>query len=99
MSRVAYVDRQYVPHRSTVVHTEDRGYQFADDVYEVVAVVGGRLVGEQPHFTRFTGSLPEVQIAAPLSDVALRIVTGNGVPGRVSRRLRQLYLAHAAAAA
>ncbi len=44
MSRVAYVDGQYVPHRSARVHIEDRGYQFADSVYEVLAVVGGQLV-------------------------------------------------------
>ncbi|MBV8937880.1 MAG: D-amino acid aminotransferase, partial [Alphaproteobacteria bacterium] len=32
MSRVAYVDGQYLPHRSAAVHIEDRGYQFADGV-------------------------------------------------------------------
>jgi D-alanine transaminase len=41
MSRIAYVDRQYVPHRSAAVHIDDRGYQFAAGVYEVMAVVGG----------------------------------------------------------
>src|SRR6516164_7816360 len=39
MSRVAYVDGQYLPHRFAAVHVEDRGYQFADGVYEVLAVV------------------------------------------------------------
>ena len=43
MSRVADVDGQYMPHRSAAVHIEDRGYQFADGVYEVLAVVGGQL--------------------------------------------------------
>ena len=41
MSRVAYVDGQYVPHRSAAVHIEDRGYQFADGVYEVMVVITG----------------------------------------------------------
>ena len=38
MSRIAYVSGHYVPHRQAAVHIEDRGYQFADGVYEVIAV-------------------------------------------------------------
>ena len=34
MSRVAYVDGQYLPHRFAASHVEDRGYQFADGVYD-----------------------------------------------------------------
>lgn len=74
MSRVAYVDGQYVPHRLAAVHIEDRGYQFADGVYEVLAVVGGRLVDEAPHLVRLARSLSELHIAAPLCDAALKIV-------------------------
>jgi len=46
MSRIAYVNGQYVPLREAAVHIEDRGYQFADGVYEVFAVLGGKLIGE-----------------------------------------------------
>lgn len=74
MSRVAYVDGQYLPHRSAAVHIEDRGYQFADGVYEVLAVTGGRLVDEEPHLVRLARSLSELRIAAPMSNAALRIV-------------------------
>ena len=74
MSRVAYVDRQYVPHRFAAVHIEDRGYQFADGVYEVLAVVAGRIVDEGPHLVRLKRSLAELRIAAPMSDAALNIV-------------------------
>ena len=74
MSRIAYVDRQYLPHRSAGVHIEDRGYQFADGVYEVLAVIGGRLVDEGPHLTRLARSLGELRIAAPMSEAALKIV-------------------------
>src|SRR5689334_1690066 len=74
MSRVAYVDGQYVPHRSATVHIEDRGYQFADGVYEVLAVFGGRLLDEAPHLARLARSLAELRIPAPLSDAALQIV-------------------------
>ena len=42
MSRIAYVNGRYVPHGSAAVHVEDRGYQFADGVYEVCEVFGGR---------------------------------------------------------
>ena len=38
MSRIAYVNGQYVPHRTASVHIEDRGYQFADGGYEVVTI-------------------------------------------------------------
>ena len=74
MSRVAYVDGQYLPHRSAAVHIEDRGYQFADGVYEVLAVVGGRLVDEALHLGRLARSLSELRIATPISNPALKIV-------------------------
>jgi D-alanine transaminase len=74
MSRVAYVDGQYLPFRSAAVHIEDRGYQFADGVYEVLAVVGGRLLDEEPHLARLARSLGELRILAPVSDRVLKIV-------------------------
>jgi D-alanine transaminase len=74
MSRIAYVDGQYLPHRAAGVHIEDRGYQFADGVYEVLAVAGGHLVDEGPHLERLTRSLAELRIAAPMSQAALKIV-------------------------
>jgi len=74
MSRIAYVAGQYLPHRQAAVHIEDRGYQFADGVYEVLAVVGGRLVDEELHLARLHRSLGELRIPAPISDAALKIV-------------------------
>lgn len=74
MSRVAYVDGQYMPHRSAAVHIEDRGYQFATGDYEVLAVVGGQLVDAEPHLVRLARALSELRIAAPMSDTALKIV-------------------------
>ena len=41
MPRQAYVSGRYVPHQEAAVHIEDRGYQFADGVYEVVPVYNG----------------------------------------------------------
>ncbi|HTZ77534.1 MAG TPA: D-amino-acid transaminase [Stellaceae bacterium] len=74
MSRVAYVNGQYVPHRSATVHIEDRGYQFADGVYEVITVDKGMLVDEGLHLKRLDRSLDELRIAKPMPDRALRTV-------------------------
>ena len=48
MSRIAYVNGRYVPQRQAAVNVEDRGYQFADGVYEVVQLYAGRFVDERP---------------------------------------------------
>ncbi|MBV9859404.1 MAG: D-amino-acid transaminase [Alphaproteobacteria bacterium] len=74
MSRIAYVGGDYVPHRLAAVHIEDRGYQFSDGVYEVIAVVGGRLLDEERHLARLARSLAELRIAAPMSPAALKVV-------------------------
>lgn len=74
MSRIAYVSGAYVPHRQAAVHIEDRGYQFADGVYEVIAVRGGKLLDEEPHLRRMHRSLDQLRIPAPIGDAALRIV-------------------------
>ena len=74
MSRIAYVSGAYVPHRQAAVHIEDRGYQFADGVYEVIAVRGGKLIDEEPHLRRLHRSLGELRIPMPIGDAALRVV-------------------------
>ncbi len=72
MGRIAYAGGRYVPHAEAHVHVEDRGYQFADAVYEVIAVHHGRLVDEDEHLARLDRSLRELGIAWPLSERALR---------------------------
>jgi D-alanine transaminase len=79
MSRIAYVNGQYVSHRMAGVHIEDRGYQFADGVYEVIAVRGGQLVDLDPHFDRLDRSLDALKIAQPMSRGALAVVVGQTV--------------------
>ena len=74
MSRIAYVNGRYRRHRDALVHVEDRGYQFADGVYEVCEVRGGRLVDERRHMARLTRSLAELRIAAPMPLTALSVV-------------------------
>lgn len=74
MSRIAYVNGQYVPHAHAMIGIEDRGYQFADGVYEVCEVRGGRLVDERRHMARLDRSLSELRIGHPMSPEALAIV-------------------------
>ncbi len=52
MSRIAYVNGRYCALRDACVNIEDRGYQFADGVYEVCEVRGGRIVDLPRHMTR-----------------------------------------------
>ena len=74
MSRIAYVNGRFVPKSEAVVHIEDRGYQFADAVYEVWALFDGRLADPEGHFARLERSLGELAIDMPMSRAALTAV-------------------------
>lgn len=74
MGRLAYVNGRYVPHDRAMVHIEDRGYQFADGVYEVVPVVDGVLIDEAPHLDRLGYSLGELKIAWPVRRPVLGLI-------------------------
>ena len=62
MSRIAYVDGVYQPIDMPGIHVEDRGYQFADGVYEVCAFIMRACVKEA-HLDRLERSLAELGIA------------------------------------
>ena len=74
MTRIAYVNGQFVPHNEAAVHIEDRGYQFADGVYEVFTIHQSKLIGEKGHFDRLTHSLKELKINWPVSRRSLVII-------------------------
>ena len=74
MGRVAYVNGRFVRHADACVHIEDRGYQFADGVYEVWAVFAGRTIDSAGHFERLKRSLGELRIAMPVSQGALEVI-------------------------
>ncbi len=74
MGRIAYVNGRYVPHGAARVSIEDRGYQFADGVYEVIEVRGGGLVDETLHLARLSRSLGELKMTPPLAGRALALV-------------------------
>lgn len=72
MSRIAYVMGRYVRHRDAGVGIEDRGFQFADGVYEVIAFVDEHFIDEEPHLERLKRSLDELRIQSPMTDRALK---------------------------
>ena len=74
MSRIVYVNGHYRPHADASVHVEDRGYQFADGVYEVIAVRGGLPVDFGPHMDRLDRGLAELGIASPMSRAIWAVV-------------------------
>ena len=74
MFRVAYVNGRYLPHDRAAVHIEDRGYQFADAVYEVCEIYDGRLLDERRHMERLERSLRELRIPMPVGVPALGVI-------------------------
>ncbi|ALJ37288.1 D-amino-acid transaminase [Azospirillum brasilense] len=84
MARWAYVNGRYLPHRQAAVHVEDRGFQFADGVYEVVTLLDGRFADMDGHMERLGRSLSELRMdwpAAPrvVTMIARELVRRNGV--------------------
>lgn len=72
--RLAYVNGRFVPHARACVHIEDRGYQFADGVYEVWGVIDGVLADTEGHLARLERSLGELRIPMPMGRAALMVI-------------------------
>jgi D-alanine transaminase len=72
MSRIVYVNGTFVPEADAKVSVFDRAFLFADGVYEVTAVLGGRPLDLDAHLARLDRSLAEMQIAPPLTHAELR---------------------------
>src|ERR1700728_2285781 len=93
MTRYAYVNGRYVPMRDAMVHVEDRGYQFADGVYEVCEVRAGRLIDARRHLDRLQRSLDALRIRMPMSRAALETILREVVArNRVSHGLVYLQI-------
>ena len=73
MSRIYQVNGQFVPARHAQVAMEDRGYQFADGIYEVIALYDGLLIDRERHLNRLERSLAQLDIPMPMSRGALNI--------------------------
>jgi D-alanine transaminase len=74
VSRIAYVNGRYLPRTDARISFEDRGYLFADGVYEVCEVREGRLIDERRHMERLVRSLHELRIDLPMPLNALSVV-------------------------
>jgi D-alanine transaminase len=74
MARIAYVNGRYQPLRHAAIAPEDRGYQFADGVYEVIKVLSGQPRDLERHLDRLTRSLEALEIAPPMPRRALESV-------------------------
>lgn len=75
MSRVAYVNGRYEAQSEAMISIEDRGFQFADGVYEVVAVVNGCAVDLVPHLDRLERSMGELRFPNFPSRSALAVIS------------------------
>ena len=75
--RIVYVNGRYVPQAQARVHVQDRGYQFADGVYEVCRVRNGFLLQEQEHLDRLWRSLEAIRLSSPVSQRVLRHILGE----------------------
>jgi D-alanine transaminase len=73
MSRLAYVNGRFLRQAEAGVSIEDRGYQLGDGVYEVWAVMDGKLADAEGHFARLERSLAELRISMPMSRAALTV--------------------------
>lgn len=91
MAKIAYVNGRYLHYRDAFVPIEDRGYQFADGVYEVIAFYNRKLLDEALHMKRLARSLREVGIAAPMGTRALSLVIAELI-ARNDRTDGTLYL-------
>jgi D-alanine transaminase len=67
MSRIVYVNGRFVPEEEASVSVFDRGFVFGDGVYEVSAVLDGRLVDVEAHLARLERSCGEIGLALPWS--------------------------------
>ncbi len=68
MSRTVYVNGEYLPEEDAKISVFDRGFLFADGVYEVSSVLDGKLIDNEGHMIRLHRSLNELDMPAPCSD-------------------------------
>jgi len=71
MSRIVYVNGAYLPEEEATISIFDRGFIFGDGIYEVSAVIGGKLVDCEAHLARLERSCGEIQLALPWSKAEL----------------------------
>ena len=66
MTRTVYVNGSFLPENEATVSIFDRGFLFADGVYEVTSVLDGKLIDFASHATRLARSLTELDMRSPI---------------------------------
>jgi len=79
MPEIAYVNGEFLPLERATVRVEDRGFQFADGVYEVVRTYGGKPFATDEHIARLFRSLDAIEIRIPLSVERLKLIIQEGL--------------------
>jgi D-alanine transaminase len=74
MSRTVYVNGAYLPEEDAKISIFDRGFLFADGVYEVSSVLRGKMIDNPGHLARLHRSLGELDMAAPASDAEIESI-------------------------
>ena len=67
MSRIVFLNGKYIEYSNATVHVEDRGYQFADGVYEVFSVNNSKIIDYKEHIERLYKSLNEIKLTSPIN--------------------------------
>ena len=83
MSRIVYVNGDFLPEADAKISVFDRGWLFADGVYEVIAVIDGQLIDNAAHLRRLRASLDALNLTAPCSQTELL-----GIQQQILRRNR-----------
>ncbi len=68
MGRIVYVNGEYLPEEEAKISVFDRGFLFADGIYEVSSVIEGKPIDNAAHIARMHRSLGELRMEAPVSD-------------------------------
>ena len=79
MPEIAYVNGKFLPLERATVPVEDRGFQFADGVYEVVRTYGGKPFAVDEHLARLAHSLKALELKVPASDQELKALISDGI--------------------
>lgn len=74
MSRIVFVNGQYLPEEEGKISIFDRGFLFADGVYEVSSVLNGKLIDNTSHLRRLRRSLKELEMPSPASDQEIEAI-------------------------
>ncbi|EIU7558281.1 MULTISPECIES: D-amino-acid transaminase [Providencia] len=84
MSMITYVNGQFLPEEQASVSVFDRGFLFADAVYEVTAIINGKLIDFEHHMARLQRSCKELQLLMPcrvaeLKQIHLQLIQQNSL--------------------